>query len=62
MLEFDPFNVKQVGGRHSKWLRALLVGVPVLLLLSFLFFLLSFATSRDDEVSSINYGVEVIGR
>ena len=59
MLELDPFNVKQFGEKHSKWLKLVMLAVPALLLLSFLFFLLSFASSHDGEVSNVNYEIEV---
>ena len=58
-MDYDPFNVKQFSEKHSKWLRLLMIAVPVLLLLSFILFLVSFSSSHDSEVSALNHQIEV---
>jgi len=58
MMDYDPFNVNQFGEKYRKWLKVLMLAVPVLLLLSFIFFLISFASSHDSEVKSINTSVD----
>lgn len=58
MMDYDPFNVNQFGEKYRKWLKILMLAVPVLLLLSFIFFLISFASSHDSEVKSINSDID----
>ena len=58
-MDFDPLHFKQFGDRNYKILMGLLIATASSLILSLLFFMITFASPHDTEVQTVNRAIAV---